>query len=82
MKTPDWKTSYVDYIDEVKCTGCGICVRVCPRRILGMQESKGKNVAVVVNAENCMGDGSCSKVCEPKAILYKSEPKAVVYTSS
>lgn len=70
-KNPDWQTAFIDHIDEKKCTGCGVCVRVCPRRVLGMQESKGREIAVVINAENCIGDGSCTKVCEPKAIVYR-----------
>lgn len=70
-KKPDWQTAFIDHIDELKCNGCGICVRVCPRRVLGMQESKGREIAVVINADNCIGDGSCTKVCEPKAMIYR-----------
>ncbi len=75
VKKPDEKSSpvFIDHIDEEKCTGCGVCVRVCPRRVLGMQESKGRDVAVVINAENCIGDGSCIKVCEPKAIVSRHD---------
>ncbi len=58
------------FIDEEKCTGCGECVRVCPKgpRIYRIAEKNGKKVAEVLDGSFCFGCTSCVTYCRPGAI--------------
>ncbi|MGB9793751.1 MULTISPECIES: 4Fe-4S binding protein [Caldisericum] len=60
-------------INKDFCKGCGICVSVCPAKILRI----GEDFKVeVVNEERCMGCGMCEVFCPDFAILIKKEVKA------
>ncbi len=59
-------------IDADKCNGCGVCVRICPQKILTIQDEKSS----VVNADKCIGCFSCEDNCPTEAIRvirYKSK---------
>jgi NAD-dependent dihydropyrimidine dehydrogenase PreA subunit len=48
-------------IDPQTCTGCGICVEVCPTDVIRMDEASGK--AVIRYYENCMTCYNCEAEC-------------------
>jgi len=50
-------------IDEEKCTGCGVCVEICPVSALSMQHEKA-----VVDADTCIDCGACIPECPVDAI--------------
>ncbi len=50
-------------IDSIKCTGCGICVGVCPQRAISLH-----NDLVVINQEQCIQCGTCAEACLVGAI--------------
>jgi NAD-dependent dihydropyrimidine dehydrogenase PreA subunit len=50
-------------VDPDKCTGCGLCFKVCIRD--GLKMKKGK---AMINQENCMGCGRCVRECPNEAI--------------
>jgi len=54
-------------IDE-KCTGCGICINVCPHNVLKVENKK----AVIIDKDMCMECGACSKNCPFNAIEVKT----------
>ncbi len=58
------------FIDEEKCTGCGECIRVCPKgpRIFRIVEKKGKKVVEVLDKSFCIGCTTCLTACKPGAI--------------
>jgi len=58
------------FIDDEKCTGCGECIRVCPKgpRIYRLVEKNGKTVAEVADKSFCIGCTICVTYCMPKAI--------------
>jgi len=58
------------FIDEEKCTGCGECVRMCPKgpRIFMIVEKNGKKVAEILDRSFCIGCGTCVSICKPGAI--------------
>lgn len=69
-----WTPAFIEYIDKEICNGCGMCVKVCSREVYEIQELNGRKISVPSNATNCVGDGSCHKVCKPNAIICKPRP--------
>jgi NAD-dependent dihydropyrimidine dehydrogenase PreA subunit len=64
-----WVPSYSEAVDWDKCTGCGQCVEVCSRDVYVLIEYEGRTVADSPNAGNCVGDGSCARVCPAHALI-------------
>jgi len=52
-------------IDEAKCTGCGVCVDVCP--VFALKTENGKAVV----SEDCVECCACTGECPVEAIQYK-----------
>lgn len=57
----------IEKIDEEKCTGCGICVSVCPMDVIRLDEEK--NTASIRYLEDCMTCFNCEKKC-PSGSIY------------
>jgi len=55
-------------LDQDKCNGCGMCIKVCPHEVFGL---KGKK-AHILNRDFCMECGACSLNCPVHAIFVKS----------
>lgn len=55
-------------LDQDKCSGCNMCIIVCPRNVFVMHERK----AVIKNIDNCMECGACSQNCADEAIEVRS----------
>lgn len=51
-------------VDPEGCTGCGICVDVCPRGVYKLESKK----AVVTDTEKCENCTACFKQCPEQAI--------------
>lgn len=54
-------------IREDRCKGCGLCVAVCPRKILALSttrfNSKGYNPVECAAPEKCIGCAMCAAMC-------------------
>ena len=48
-------------VDERVCTGCGVCVEICPTDVLRLEPSAGK--AVVAYPEDCQACFLCVLDC-------------------
>jgi len=80
------------YVDQVKCTGCGICIDSCPITVanefdLGLSTRKAIYIPFpqaipsqyTIDMDSCVKCGICARedVCEPLAINYDDEPEYV-----
>ena len=53
------------------CKGCGLCIEVCPKKILRFSEGynkQGNHYAEQFNAEQCIGCKFCGIQCPDLAI--------------
>jgi len=55
-------------IDRGKCTGCSMCINVCPHDVFKIEDKK----ALVQDIEACMECGACRQNCPSDAIEVKS----------
>ncbi len=55
-----------------KCKGCGLCVSVCPKKLLVLAKdkinSKGHNPVEITDQEKCIGCAFCATMC-PDCII-------------
>ncbi len=78
------------YVDETKCTGCGICAQNCPaeapnefdenmgvRKAIYMPFPQGVPRVMVIDKDNCIECGLCDKVCPAKAINREQQPEEI-----
>ncbi len=54
-------------LDKNKCTGCGMCPRVCPHAVLEMKDKK----AEIVRRDRCMECGACAMNCPADALSVR-----------
>ncbi len=60
-------------VDETKCTGCGICLNVCPVRAISMSDGKAQ-----IEKEKCENCGVCVSACPADAIYSDSDIDAKI----
>ena len=73
-------------IDDEKCTGCGACVKACPKMIIELRKKGPKSRRIFVSCMNkdkggiarkactaaCIGCGKCAKECPFDAITVEN----------
>ncbi len=78
------------YVDETKCTGCGICAELCPVEVLNeFDEGLGVRKAIYVpfpqavpliyaiDRDNCFECELCENRCGAGAIDFKQQPEEI-----
>ncbi len=64
-------------IHAEQCKGCGVCVSVCPKKILGISKhvnQKGYSPAAILDEDACIGCVSCALMCPDGAIeIYQAD---------
>ena len=62
-------------IEENICKGCGLCVTVCPKKIILISKeklnAKGYNPAMITDLESCISCGMCAIICPDSAITVE-----------
>ncbi len=75
------------YVDEEKCTGCGVCAQHCPiivpsehdmglgpRKAIYVPFPQAVPLKYTIDMENCVRCGLCKSVCQPQAVDFGQEP--------
>lgn len=81
----------IAHIDNEKCTACGACVKICPKKVIELIEvnkpvtvkcrNKDKGAAVnKVCKTGCIGCGICAKNCPQKAITVEDNLAVIDYS--
>lgn len=52
-------------IDRMRCKGCGICVQLCPKKVLVLD---AEDKATLMDFEHCIACGMCELYCPDLAI--------------
>ncbi|WRS28218.1 4Fe-4S binding protein [Oscillospiraceae bacterium MB08-C2-2] len=64
-------------VNEDVCKGCGLCVSVCPKKIIFLDKqrlnAKGYNPATVIEMEKCIACAMCALMCPDSAITVEKE---------
>ena len=71
---------YEGTADNLRCTACGICARVCPPQCIWITRAtddkgrpKARPAAYWIDATVCMGCGSCAEYCPFDAIKMNQQ---------
>ncbi len=78
------------YVNQEKCTGCGVCGQECPIEAIdtfneGLSMCKATSVkypqavplVYYINLEKCIGCGICYGVCKAKAVEYDQTDREI-----
>lgn len=62
----------VAVVDEDKCSGCGICVSICPYGAISLEKREDGTRVSKVDPMLCQGCGTCGAACPSAAIQQNS----------
>lgn len=71
--------AYLHAIDKDRCKGCGLCVTVCPKKVLEITDqvnTKGYFPAYRARPEDCIYCALCCTMCPDVAITITEEAEA------
>lgn len=61
--------------NEDRCQGCGLCVEVCPRKLLIIDKSRinkrGHTPVIIIDESKCIGCALCAVMCPDVVIEVK-----------
>lgn len=55
-------------LDDGLCTGCGLCIAVCPHAVFEIIQGKAR----IMDIDDCMECGACALNCQFGALSVKS----------
>jgi len=79
---PVHTTNFLPVVDEIKCNGCGKCVKACPVEAMTLVSANDPNRPKLkmarLNEDLCLGCGVCVRTCTQDGIHLKSRPSRVI----
>lgn len=57
-------------VDTYQCTLCGLCVKTCPSKSIGVNKD---SLSLKINYATCMSCGYCTISCPERAIIFSKE---------
>ena len=69
--------AYEHFIDKNRCKGCGLCVEVCPKKVLEISaevNTKGYFPVYQARPEDCVFCATCCRMCPDVAISITEDP--------
>lgn len=64
-------------VDAARCTGCGLCARVCPVDAIGMEKTEGSSRRLARVGTVCLGCGVCALKCPAGALTLQPRARKV-----
>lgn len=65
-----------------QCTGCALCLTLCPKKCISFKEGKLGHLYPVVNEGDCIDCGLCRKKCPSLSVFEKEKPSKAFATWS
>jgi len=59
-------------INKTWCKGCSLCVEICPKKVLGIDD---RQKAEPFEPEKCIGCRQCENICPDLAITIREAEK-------
>jgi ferredoxin len=79
---PVQTTNFIPEIDEIKCTGCGKCVTLCPiesmRLVNAFDPENSNRKKAKLDEDQCIGCGVCLRGCNAEALKLRSRDQKVI----
>ena len=64
-------------VDDERCSGCGICITMCPYGARSLDRDRG---VIVVNEILCEGCGSCAAACPSGAAQQRNQTDSQIFS--
>lgn len=61
-------------IEEKWCKGCGLCIAICKKNVLELNE---QSKCFVLSQDNCIGCRQCDYICPDMAVTVKEREQLV-----
>ncbi|HWQ47572.1 MAG TPA: nitroreductase family protein [Methanosarcina sp.] len=66
-------------VDQDRCTGCGICVKMCSSGIINLEDESNLPQVQDENVSRCLYCGHCEAFCPSQALVLNLRPEEKVH---
>jgi len=69
----------ISEVNPEKCSGCGICMPLCPYNAISLKENEDGKLRAVIEVTSCKGCGVCYAACPSQAIVLHGYTKEAIF---